>query len=78
MRLKVGDHVNQKGTDNPTGIITRIDGQFAKVRWGVQDKHVFEDDFALEDLQLVPYEIITPEEVEKRMLKNSRGHLSKD
>jgi hypothetical protein len=77
MGLKVGDHVNQKGTDSPTGVIQEIHGRFAKVRWGVQDRRVFEDDFALEDLQPVPYEIITPDEVEKRMVENSRRGLPK-
>lgn len=75
MALKVGDRVNQKGTDNPTGVITRIDGSFAKVRWGVADKRVFEDDFALNDLQLCPYEVVTPDEVIERQAKEARARV---
>ena len=65
--MKVGDYVNQKGSLQPTGTIESInEHDIARVRWGVADGHTFEDDFPLSELTLVPYDIVPPEEVQKR------------
>lgn len=76
--MKVGDYVNQKGTVDPTGTIESINNHnIARVRWGVADGRIFEDDFPLDDLQLVSHEIIPPEEILKRQAENSRGAVSR-
>lgn len=71
--MKVGDYVNQRGTNHPTGTIESINEfNIARVRWGVTDGHIFEDDFPLDGLQLTTHRIIPPEEVIQRQAEEAK------
>lgn len=76
--MNVGDYVNQKGSDQPTGVIQSINEfGYAKVVWGVADKHIFEDDFHVNDLQQIDHKITSSDEVTKRQAENTRRDISR-
>ena len=69
--LSVADHVNKTGTEQPTGIIEAIDEEtsMAIVRWGVADNKTYKTNLPLDQLQPVPYKILSTEDVQLREIE---------
>jgi len=68
-------HVTRKGTDQPVGYIRQTNNGSATVRWGVSDGRVYEEDIAIQELQDVEYDILSPEEVTIRQAREAGGRI---
>lgn len=68
----INDHVTRKDTTHPIGIVEDLNGTLtATVRWGAADRHVYKEDILQEQLQLVPFEILSPDEATIKQIQES-------
>ena len=50
--IEIGDRVNRKGGINPTGIVEKVIGKHAVVRWGIADGRKYSETIPLDQLKI--------------------------
>lgn len=71
--ISKGDRVTRLNTSHPTGIVVAVNGNLsATVRWGISDGTEFVEELSQVKLQSVLHEILSPDEVVKRQIEESK------
>lgn len=68
-------YVTRKGTEQPVGYILSTNNGTTTVRWGSADGKNYDEDISSDEIEQVPYKILSPEEVQIRQAEEARAKL---